>query len=100
MELTITRHTKQAGMGIWGSVAGQASSLSLESLAPLPQGKKKNFGDFKHRSTKNLCERNELNRRLSSLLRILYALVKALELVTPLEATASPRGTRAYLKPP
>ena len=33
LELTITRHTKQAGMGIWGSVAGQASSLSLESMA-------------------------------------------------------------------
>ena len=27
LELTITRHTKQAGMGIWGSVAGQAGSL-------------------------------------------------------------------------
>ena len=67
LELTITRHTKQAGMGIWGSVAGQASSLSLESLAPLPKGKKKNFGDFKHRSTKNLCERNELNKSLLSI---------------------------------
>ena len=42
LELTITRHTKQAGMGIWGSVAGQAGSLSLESMAPLPKGKKKN----------------------------------------------------------
>ena len=41
LELTITRHTKQAGMGIWGSVAGQAGSLSLESMTPLPKGKKK-----------------------------------------------------------
>ena len=62
--------------------------------------KSEKIGDFKHRSTKNLCERNELNRRLSPLLEMLYALVKALELVTPLEASASPRGTRAYLKPP
>ena len=43
LELTITRHIKQAGMGIWGSVAGQASYLSLKSMAPLPKDKKKNL---------------------------------------------------------
>ena len=48
---------------------------------------------------KEPCERYEHNKGLDPF-EMRYALVKALAVVTPLEATASPRGTRAYLKPP
>ena len=40
-------------------------------MAPLPKGKKK-IGDFKHHSTKNLCEGNELNKMLRSFQNALW----------------------------